>query len=414
MTAAQIGAPVVIHVGEQPMDCDLHPLEPIVASSLIDGRLLISHFDIAAGTSDRKHSIKGQGKSCRAVAFSPDAKLILGASSDGCILAADCGTCEIAARLCNAHSCGITKLTFASESLLASGDDDGAVKLWDTRARESCGCFSVHTDYVSDLKVHHGGTALLATSGDGTISVSDLRTLKVIARSEDDADEELCSCAVVHGGRKIVCGSSGGGGARADKGGGILNIFSDGYWNGPSDRMTGHPSSVDCMVAIDSTTIATGCSDGFVRLVQIQPNMMLSTLGMHGTARGKKQEGSPVEALAFSQKYQVLASAGHDDTIRLWSLQEEEEQEQEQEGQEREEERDGIGAISANRPTADASTSTPTIQQSPEAAAAANESGSDLEQQCKKRKKTVKKGAHKILRGADAVSASKAAFFADL
>jgi hypothetical protein len=43
-------------------DCDLHPLEPIVASSLIDGRLLISHFDIAAGTSDRKHSIKASCK----------------------------------------------------------------------------------------------------------------------------------------------------------------------------------------------------------------------------------------------------------------------------------------------------------------------------------------------------------------
>lgn len=60
-----------------------------------------------------------------------------------------------------------------------TGDDNGAIKLWDTRARESCGSFSPHTDYVSDLTLHDGSGTLLATSGDGTLSVNDLRTLKV-------------------------------------------------------------------------------------------------------------------------------------------------------------------------------------------------------------------------------------------
>lgn len=62
----------------------------------------------------------------------------------------------------------------------------------------------------------------------------------MVARSEDDAEEELCCCAVVRGGRKVVCGASEGTGSR----GGVLNIFSSGYWNGPSDRLPGTPPSL--------------------------------------------------------------------------------------------------------------------------------------------------------------------------
>lgn len=37
----------------------------------------------------------------------------------------------------------------------------------------------------------------MATSGDGTISITDLRTCKVVAHSEDDADDELLSVVVL-------------------------------------------------------------------------------------------------------------------------------------------------------------------------------------------------------------------------
>ena len=39
--------------------------------------------------------------------------------------------------------------------------------------------------------------SLVATSGDGTITVTDLRRNKVVAQSEDDADDELLSVVVL-------------------------------------------------------------------------------------------------------------------------------------------------------------------------------------------------------------------------
>lgn len=49
---------------------------------------------------------------------------------------------------------------------------------------------------------------------------------KVLARSEDDADDELLSCAVVKGGKKVVCGTQSG----------VMALYSWGYFNDCSDR----------------------------------------------------------------------------------------------------------------------------------------------------------------------------------
>lgn len=56
---------------------------------------------------------------------------------------------------------------------------------------------------------------------------------------------------------------------------GSVNIFSWDYWAGPSDRLLGHPSSIDAMVPLTNSIIATGGGDGFLRYVNVQPNSLL-------------------------------------------------------------------------------------------------------------------------------------------
>lgn len=46
-------------------------------------------------------------------------------------------------------------------------------------------------------------------------------------------------------------------------------------------RTTGHPESVEAIVKLDEDTIATGSSDGMIRVVAIQPNKLLGVLGEH-------------------------------------------------------------------------------------------------------------------------------------
>jgi WD40 repeat protein len=49
----------------------------------------------------------------------------------------------------DAHEVGINSLLPVSESVVASGDDDGCVKLWDSRQKPAAAEFSSHTDYIS-------------------------------------------------------------------------------------------------------------------------------------------------------------------------------------------------------------------------------------------------------------------------
>ena len=55
--------------------------------------------------------------------------------------------------------------------------------------------------------------------------------LQLKAQSEEDADDELLSVAVVKGGRKVVAGAQSG----------VLNLFSWGHFRDCSDRFPGEP-----------------------------------------------------------------------------------------------------------------------------------------------------------------------------
>ena len=43
----------------------------------------------------------------------------------------------------------------------------------------------------------------------------------------------------------------------------------------------GHPSSVDAILKYDEDSVLTGCSDGLIRILSLQPNKMLGIIGEH-------------------------------------------------------------------------------------------------------------------------------------
>lgn len=61
----------------------------------------------------------------------------------------------------------------------ASGDEDGVIRTWDWRTRAQISEFKEHTDFISDMSLHGIEDCLLAVSGDGSLSVNDLKMHKV-------------------------------------------------------------------------------------------------------------------------------------------------------------------------------------------------------------------------------------------
>ena len=253
---------------------------------------------------------------------------------------------------------------------LVTGDDAGTVRLWDARMcgndddndngngngngnddnnnnnpfddlmKLPRGCiqsWKVNHDYISDFESNEDGTTLFASSGDGTLSVFDVRYVgrrgtsrSVVARGghddeaarqqqqqqqhgkkpttwethgyarSDNQEDELLSLALVKKSQKLLVGTQDG----------TLCLFSYGKWGDISDRYPGHPQSIDAILKVDEDTVLTGSSDGLVRAVQLLPNSLLGVLGAH--------DGFPVEGLGWSAGRRMVGSVSHDDYVRLW------------------------------------------------------------------------------------------------
>jgi len=220
-----------------------------------------------------------------------------------------------------------SRLLSISEELLATGDDDGVVRLWDPR--KSGGpvhSYDHHYDWITDMlwcphldaprvsreemqkrkrketaTVPESRERLVCTSGDATMSVIDVRAGKKGVEVSEDQEDELLSVAALQNGKKLVVGTQLG----------VLSLWA------PSrglldhvDRFVGHPASVDTMCALDDDTVLTGSSDGLIRVVQLFPHKLLGIVGDH--------DEMPVERVR--RKGHWVASIGHGSEVKLTDL----------------------------------------------------------------------------------------------
>lgn len=290
-----------INLGQLAFDIDFHPSQQLVTTGLINGELHLYRYT-SDSVPERVLQVQAHSESCRAARFINSGHAILTGSPDCSILATDVETGAAVARLEDAHGCAVNKLINLTESTVASGDDEGCIKVWDTRQQSCCNSFKVHEEYISDMTFAADSMKLLGTSGDGTLSVCNLRRNKVQAQSEF-SEEELLSVVIMKNGRKVVCSSHIGN----------LLLYSWGCFNDCSDRFVDlSPNSVDVLLKLDEDRLITGSETGLISLVGILPNRVIQPIAEHSEY--------PVEGLAFSHDKKFLGSIAHDQMLKLWDM----------------------------------------------------------------------------------------------
>ncbi|KAL3527321.1 hypothetical protein ACH5RR_011977 [Cinchona calisaya] len=290
-----------IDLGKLPFDLDFHPSDQLIAAGLISGDLLLYRY-AAESTPQRLLKVNGHTESCRAVRFINEGRAIVTGSPDCSILATDVETGSAITRLENSHGAAVNRIVNLTESTVASGDDDGCIKVWDTRQRSCCNSFDAHEEYISDMTFASDSMKLLGTSGDGTLSVCNLRSNKIQTRSEFSEDE-LLSVVIMKNGRKVICGTQTG----------TLLLYSWGFFKDCSDRFVDlSPNSVDALLKLDEERVITGSENGLISLVGILPNRIIQPIAEHSEY--------PIERLAFSYDRKFLGSISHDQTLKLWDL----------------------------------------------------------------------------------------------
>ncbi|KAJ2961079.1 hypothetical protein NQZ79_g3612 [Umbelopsis isabellina] len=282
-------------------DFALHPSEHIAVTGLITGDIECHRF--GQNDNQRLWGVKPTKKSCRGVDFSWDGNELYSISRDRSIHTINVESGEVINKHKAAHDSPINKVKRLNEKLLATGDDMGIIKIWDTRSHGLIHEYNEHSDFIADMAFSTAKNTLIAVAGDGNLSVWDIRKPKLVAMS-DCMDDELLSAVIVKNGKKVVVGSQSG----------VLNLWTWGNWGDTSDRILGHPSSVDTICKLDEDTVCTGSSDGIIRVVSILPNKFEGVIGAHG-------EDFPIERLQLSYDNAWLGSCAHDNTIRFWDVQ---------------------------------------------------------------------------------------------
>ncbi|KAI8073866.1 WD40-repeat-containing domain protein [Gongronella butleri] len=280
-------------------DFDLHPSQDLIVSGLITGKLQCHRY---GETHDLVWDDKPFKKSCRGINFSPDGSKFYAISKDRSILTVDTLTGSVMDRRDVVHEQPLNALLCMGETLLATGDDLGVIKLWDTRKKVPIQTWQEHEDYIAQMAYNEDKKTLVAVGGDGYLSTWHIRKPEVAAMS-DHMEDELLSVVLVKNNQRAVVGSQEG----------VLSIWDWGDFGDYKDRIMGHPESISALCKLDEDTVCTGSSDGLIRLVSILPNEFHGILGDHG-------EEMPIEHIRLAHDKRFIVSSGHDQSMRFWNV----------------------------------------------------------------------------------------------
>jgi WD40 repeat protein len=188
--------------------------------------------------------------------------------------------------------------------LIAVGDADGKIRLFDAAAGGPAGELTGHEGAITGLRFSTDGSRLASTSADKTIRIWDVAAKTLFCKAE--APGELRAVAWVAAGKQVAAGGADGVIRRWK-----LPESADGEMVAAKE-LKGHDGAVNALEAVPSadTQLLSGGEDGTVRLWSIDSQQ---------PARQVKH-GSAVTSVAVRKDGKRFASAGLDNSIRLWNF----------------------------------------------------------------------------------------------
>ncbi|KAH3767919.1 transducin family protein wd-40 repeat family protein [Pelomyxa schiedti] len=281
------------------LDIAFHPSTNLIASALVSGSIKIHRYAM-----EEKNTLvlskQTHKDSCRTISFAEDGKYLISGSADCSLRVTDVSAGKTVFSIKGAHKHGVNTI-LVEESMLASGDDVGRIKIWDIRQKSNTCSWKKHHDYISTFLYHSQSQVLLSAGADGCLGAWDLRKGKVQGFSDNFSDDILSLSFGLNKGR-VLCGTQSG----------KVIQFKWGQWGAPAQIGGGHPQAVEDIIEVSENMIFTGSSDGVVRVVQVEPFKLLGIVGTNGAF--------PAERLSVSWDQRFLACAGQLSPVKFWDV----------------------------------------------------------------------------------------------
>ncbi|XP_030748099.1 WD repeat-containing protein 55 homolog [Sitophilus oryzae] len=292
--------PPVINCDDFITDICFHPVSDILAVGSILGDVIFYKYSTEENQEISRQEL--HTKACRDLEFSEDGKLLYTTSKDKSIMISDVESEKLIKFYENAHDCPIYCLSIIDESMFATGDDDGTIKLWDSRQKDGpIYKTKRNEDYISDIVTDEAHRYLLCSSGDGSLTTLNLEKRCVQMQSEE-YDEELTCLGLFRTETKLIAGSSKG----------KLFIYNWNEFGLHSDAFPGPKTAINCLIPATENIVITGGEDGNIRATHLFPHRQLGIVGQHDMS---------VEHMDICNDGTFIASSGHNNEIKFWNIQ---------------------------------------------------------------------------------------------
>ena len=192
-----------------------------------------------------------------------------------------------------------TSVAYAPDgATLATGGDDGTVRIWDARTGQQQHQLTGHTGPVYAVAYAPDGATLATGGDDGTVRIWDARTGQQQQQLTGHTGP-VYAVAYAPDGATLATGGDDG----------TVRIW-DARTGQQQHQLTGHTGAVYAVAyAPDGATLATGGGDGTVRIWDARTGQQQHQLTGHT---------GPVRSVAYAPDGATLATGG-DTTIRIWN-----------------------------------------------------------------------------------------------
>ena len=191
-------------------DTVAHPITIYVVDAA--GNAAARSFTLVESSPYHIVSLSGHRHTVNSVSFSPDGAILASGAQDGAVKLWDITTRKGFATLwdrgaVNSVRSPVNSVSFSPDgTILASGADDGTVKLWDITTRESFATLSGHRGPVNSVSFSPDGVTLASGAEDGAIKLWNVRMQTNITTFEAHTDV-VSSVAFSPDGKTLASGS---------------------------------------------------------------------------------------------------------------------------------------------------------------------------------------------------------------